>query len=373
METETNTSAEKNKDTLEKNSDISASLADLYTDNHLGVIPVANQNKPTELNLKTYLAIFLLFIIPLSVLLLTQSQTNKLGENSADKIVEVKKPFPEMDIMAKAVYVWDVEGQREIYAKNEKEQLPLSSLTKIMTALVATDESDGLAKIKITADSIKQDGNSGLTNEEKWNLKDLIDFSLITSSNDGIYAIASAIEAQRLTSSTSEIRSVSGLENISNTENALKNFIELMNKKAKEISLSRTFYLNETGLDLSNNVNGGYGSAEDMAKLLTYIIKNRPKMVEVTAYNEIKLTSLDNINHTAQNTNEIAGTIPSLIASKTGYTDVSGGNLVVAFDLGLMRPIVISILGSTREGRFEDMKKIISATMEYLVDENSNN
>jgi len=41
--------------------------------------------------------------------------------------------------------------------------------------------------------------------------------------------------------------------------------------------------------------------------------------------------------------------------------------LVVAFDPGLMKPIVISILGSTREGRFEDMEKLIEATVKYLM------
>ena len=45
-------------------------------------------------------------------------------------------------------------------------------------------------------------------------------------------------------------------------------------------------------------------------------------MLEATAYNEIEDIS-DDINHLAQNTNEIVGMIPNLIASKTGYTDIS--------------------------------------------------
>ena len=249
--------------------------------------------------------------------------------------------------------------------------MPLASLTKIMTALIALNESDGETKIKITSDSIKQEGDSGLANDEKWKLKDLIDFSLVTSSNDGIYAVASAIESQELNSAMTEITTEQ--ETQSDSEQAREKFIGLMNKKAKDISLNQTFYLNETGLDSSDNESGGYGSAEDMAKLFAYLIKNKPEMLEATAYNEIELTSLDDINHLAQNTNEIVGMIPNLIASKTGYTDISGGNLVVAFDFGLMKPIVISVLGSTREGRFEDMEKLIETTAEYLIDENSEN
>lgn len=329
---------------------------------------IQESNIPTS-NLKARFIIALLFLIPFTVFLLAYP-VNERRKDKTDAVVN-KKPFPESNITAKAAYVWDIDGQREIYAKNEKEQMPLASLTKIMTALIALDESNGETKIKITSDSIKQEGDSGLANEEKWKLKDLIDFSLITSSNDGIYAVASAIESQELNSTTTEITTEQ--ETQSDNEQAREKFIGLMNKKAKDISLERTFYLNETGLDSSDSVSGGYGSAEDMAKLFAYLIKNKPEMLEATAYNEIELTSLDDINHLAQNTNEIVGMIPNLIASKTGYTDISGGNLVVAFDFGLMKPIVISVLGSTREGRFEDMEKLIEATMEYLAGENSGN
>lgn len=332
--------------------------------------PIQESNTPPS-NPKTRFVAALLFLIPLVVLLLTYPQANKFGKNDADKIVEIKNPFPGANILARAAYVWDIDGQREIFAKNEKQQMSLASLTKIMTALIALDESDGETKIKITSDSIKQEGDSGLANDEKWKLKDLIDFSLITSSNDGIYAIASAIESQKSSSTTTEVTDEP--ENFLDAENGPKNFIGLMNKKAKDISLNQTFYLNETGLDSSDNESGGYGSAEDMAKLFAYLIKNKPEILEATAYDEIELTSLDDINHLAQNTNEIVGMIPNLIASKTGYTDISGGNLVVAFDFGLMKPIVISVLGSTREGRFEDMRKLIEATVEYLADGNSEN
>lgn len=323
-------------------------------------------------NLKTRLIVALLFLIPVALLLLTYPEINGQRKNKTDAIVKIEKTFPDVNILAKAAYAWDAENQKEIYAKNEKDQLPLASLAKVMTALVALNEENGSDKIKVTSDSIRQEGDNGLVNEEKWKLKDLIDFSLVTSSNDGIYAVASAIESRKSSSSVSEIETEPENQ-LDNEEQARKNFIDSMNKKAKDISLDRTFYLNETGLNSSDNESGGYGSAEDMAKLFTYIIKNDSEMLEATAYGEIELISLDDISHKAQNTNEIVGAIPNLIASKTGYTDISGGNLVVAFDLGLMRPIIISVLGSTREGRFEDMKKLIEATMEYLADENSDN
>ena len=322
-------------------------------------------------NLRTRFIAALLFAIPFAVLMLTYPTTNEPRKNNTGEIAKIKEPFPAVDIIAKAANAWDIENQKVIYAKNESEPLPLASLAKVMTALVAWEGRGDYEKIKITSDSIRQEGDSGLKNEEKWRLKDLIDFSLVTSSNDGIYAVASAIESVGHSSTT--IETAGEQENEPSAESSREKFIDLMNKKAKDISLNQTFYLNETGLDSSDNVSGGYGSAEDMAKLFAYIIKNNPEVLEATAYDEIKFVSLDDIDHKAKNTNEITGEIPSLIASKTGYTEFSGGNLIVAFDLGLMRPIVISVLGSTREGRFEDMKKIIEATVDYLTDRNAEN
>ena len=316
-------------------------------------------------SLKARFAATLLFLIPIIVILLTYPTSDERKKNGDEAVANIKEPFPEVNILAKSAYILDIENQKVIYAKNEKEPLPLASLAKVMTALVALEKIDSYEKIKITSDSIRQEGDSGLKNEEKWRLKDLIDFSLVTSSNDGIYAVASAIESVRHSSTATE--TAGEQENEPSAESSREKFIDLMNKKAKDILLNQTFYLNETGLDSPDNVSGGYGSAEDMAKLFAYIIKNNPEVLEATAYDEIKLVSIDEIDHNAKNTNEITGEIPSLIASKTGYTDISGGNLIVAFDLGLMRPIIISVLGSTIEGRFEDMKKLIEETVEYLT------
>ena len=70
--------------------------------------------------------------------------------------------------------------------------------------------------------------------------------------------------------------------------------------------------------------------------------------------------------HTATNTNEVVGSIPGLIASKTGFTDLAGGNLVVAFDAGINRPVIISVLGATKDGRFTDMEMLVNASLRAL-------
>ena len=195
-------------------------------------------------------------------------------------------------------------------------------------------------------DAILQEGDSGLVVGEKWKLKDLLDFSLIISSNDGIYAVAEALN---------EYGSASGNDAIS-----------LMNKKAKDLGLNDTVFSNPTGLDINGQMSGSYSSAYDISKLLENIIKNNPDMVSKTNTTAVRITSLSNISHIAINTNEAINDVPGMIASKTGFTDLAGGNLAIAFDAGIMHPIVVVVLGSTQEGRFSDIESLANMTLQKI-------
>jgi len=130
--------------------------------------------------------------------------------------------------------------------------------------------------------------------------------------------------------------------------------------------LTQTYFINPTGLDTNKTISGGYGSARDAAKLLEYAVINMPDIIESTRHTAINFESLSDINHRATNTNSSIDTLPGLIASKTGYTDLAGGNLVIAFDAGINRPIIISVLGSTQSGRFEDIEKLVNASLKSL-------
>ncbi|MDD2935449.1 MAG: hypothetical protein PHX25_03165, partial [Candidatus Pacebacteria bacterium] len=143
-------------------------------------------------------------------------------------------------------------------------------------------------------------------------------------------------------------------------------FIDEMNKKAEEIGLAQTFFLNESGLDESELTSGAYGSAKDMAFLMNHIIKNNYKLIEATKYPVLRISS-DNKNYLFENTNEIVESIPGIIGSKTGYTDLAGGNLTIAFDVGIGHPIIVSVLGSSKEGRFEDVLKLVNASINTIA------
>jgi len=275
------------------------------------------------------------------------------------------KPFPTVTLEAKATYVYDVRAQTILFAKNEHVRLPLASLTKMMSALVAEEASPLYGVVTISGEALRAEGDSGLYKGEKWRLKDLLDFSLITSSNDGMRAVALTLGALSKANAT--------------TEEILNDFVGAMNRKAGELGLKNTYFGNETGLDLSiastsvgqvggSEVKGGaYGTAKDMGTLLAYALGHHPELFQATRETHATLKSLDNRPHMATNTNSIAAEIPGLLASKTGFTNTAGGNLVFIFDPELGRPIVVSILGSTENGRFADARILIKAVMEYII------
>ena len=244
-------------------------------------------------------------------------------------------------ISAKSAIVWDVTENRAIFEKNADEPLPLASLTKVMTALTAETLASPTSELTIGENDVQTEGDSGLRPNTRWTLKSLIDYSLVVSSNDGASAIAGVIGADKSI------------------------FLGKMNSLAQSIGMTNSRFMNEHGLDKDEQHVGAYGSARDMAILFEYVLGNKPGVVEATKYSELRIRNSEGEEYDAENTNIIANQIPSLIASKTGFTDLAGGNLVIAYDAGLNRPVIISILGSTAEGRFQDVLKLIKATSDY--------
>ncbi|MFA5934500.1 MAG: hypothetical protein WC827_01280 [Candidatus Paceibacterota bacterium] len=250
------------------------------------------------------------------------------------------------EIKAKSFYVYDINNDKAIFAKDENLQLPLASITKLMSGLVILDVLPETTIVRIGRDDISQEGDTGLVVDEDWKLKDLLDFTLITSSNDGIHALSSVIN------------SYEGINN--------KDIIKLMNEKAKILGLKNTLFLNETGLDVDLNLSGAYSSAYDISILLKDIIENNPILISQTKNDSEKFISENNISHFASNTNVSINKIPNIIASKTGFTDLAGGNLAIIFDAGFSYPIAIVVLGSTTDERFTDVEKLVKLTLQKL-------
>jgi D-alanyl-D-alanine carboxypeptidase len=215
-----------------------------------------------------------------------------------------------------------------------------------MTVLTATEALSPDFPVIITPESLYTEGESGLIPFEEWKFSDLAAFTLIVSSNDGAVAIAKAAEPY-----------FERTENIS--------FVEKMNKKAKHLSMENSLFYNPTGLDETFTRAGAYSNAQDVTRMLDYILRLHPKLVDDTQTERRVFYSSTGFAHSAENTNIEIGHIPGLIASKTGFTDLAGGNLVIAAELPDSRIIIVTAIGSTKEGRFTDVLSLYNATVKY--------
>lgn len=286
----------------------------------------------------------------ITVLLLFASEKLREKETKPDKLsasIEISlasPPLSYIEIEGKAGYVVDLDTRAVLFEKNADNQLPLASLTKVMTAVVGADLLSPNEDIAINGRAIAEEGDSGMTEGEKWKIDELINFTLVSSSNDGAAAIMEAAERKR------------GVK-----------FREQMNVKGKELGLNQTYFTNATGLDLTGSQGGSYGSSRDMARLLAYILIYKPDILEATKETVYLTTNNQGKTYAAKNTNNGLSThIPGFIASKTGYTELAGGNLMMAFDRGLAQPVAIVIMGSSQEGRFRDAEKLRKAIVDYF-------
>jgi D-alanyl-D-alanine carboxypeptidase len=258
----------------------------------------------------------------------------------------------EPNIRASSAFVWDVRRQRALYKKNASSELPLASLTKLMTSLVALETLGAKAEVPMTLSAIQQDGPSDFEDGEVFTSLPLSDFALLSSSNDAAYALALASG-----------KKISGIASSTESETA---FVAAMNTRAKELGLTQTHFMNPTGLDQSDIESGSYGTARDVAFLMEYLVSRRPDII--TGSTQVLGKVVGRTTHSAHNTNELVNRIPALLGTKTGYTELAGGNLVVAFDAGFDRPIIVSVLGSSREGRFQDVDALITYAQQVLAD-----
>lgn len=257
--------------------------------------------------------------------------------------------FSDLKIQARSAIVIDLQDGTVLYEKDADESWPLASITKLMTALVASEIVKDGAVIPITDAAVSQAEDGGVAAGERFSYKNLSDLTLLRSSNDGAYALSAAL-GRALDEDAPDVA-----------------FVKAMNVRAKELGLTSTYFRNPTGLDISETEAGAYGTARDVARLLGYIVENRPELLEATTVAKDVFYDESGAAHQASNTNQAAEAIPALIASKTGYTTLAGGNLAVAFDVGVNHPVVAVVLGSTHQGRFSDTLGLVRAARRELT------
>lgn len=257
----------------------------------------------------------------------------------------VPNAFSQLPLEASAAIVYDLALRETLYAKNAEAQLPLASLTKLLTVYAALTELAPNTPVTITAESTNLDGPHAFREGQIFALDDLARLTLVASLNDGAAAI---IHATALRENRSQYAALASA--------------------AAALNLSQTYAVNGHGLDMSDMVSGGYGSARDLAHLAGALVEKSPNIAAATTQEYAEAVSEGGTAFKVKNTSPIVDTIPGLILSKTGYTDLADGNLILVFDVGINHPVAVVVLGSSMKARFTDGTMLVAATFAHLAE-----
>lgn len=215
-----------------------------------------------------------------------------------------------IDKFSKSSILIDQDTGRVLYAKNPDEKRPLASLSKMMTFLIAIEainnkEVSPQDIITVDKDIAKVRGSSYKLKEgEKVPLIELMRGLMIVSGNDAAVAIS---------------------KHIGKSE---ENFVKIMNKRAKEIGMTNTSFVNCNGLpiyslsDPKKPPKENISTARDIAKLGKYMMDNYEK--EVTAITDMQTYTYEKRGFCKNNTNGLLSIIPEVDGIKTGYTGNAG-------------------------------------------------
>ncbi|KKY00379.1 D-alanyl-D-alanine carboxypeptidase [Paraclostridium benzoelyticum] len=216
----------------------------------------------------------------------------------------------EVDKYSLSSILIDQDTNRVLYAKNPDEKRPLASLSKMMTFLIAIEaienkQVNAKDKIKITKKIASVKGSSyHLKENEDVELIELMKGLMIVSGNDAAIAIATHIGKSP------------------------EEFVKIMNKKAKDIGMNNTHFVNPHGLpiyDLQNpkaQPKQNISTARDIATLGKYMFDNYEK--QVTSVTDMGTYSNPSRGFEKNNTNPLLRIIPDVDGIKTGYTGNAG-------------------------------------------------
>lgn len=211
---------------------------------------------------------------------------------------------------AKAMVTIEANTKRVLYEKNKNERLPMASTTKIMTALCALESGSNLdEEFEIDPRAVGIEGTSMyLRKGEKLCLRDLLYGLILPSGNDASCAIAYRISG------------------------SIEDFVALMNKKAKELNLVNTNFVNPHGLDAKDH----YTSAYDLAIITAEALKN-PEFVEIigTKSKSVKGAGGEQGElRFLKNKNKLLTSFEGCTGVKTGFTDMAGRCFVASSKRG---------------------------------------
>lgn len=249
---------------------------------------------------------------------------------SKSTTISPEKLRPEIapQVSAESYAIASLSTGKVLYSQNPEEVLPIASLTKLVTAVVALDIMPN-SKISITSSDIKEEGNTGkLAVGETFSTKELLYPLLMVSSNDAAAALARTYGKAQ--------------------------FVAKMNAWVWSIGAINTAFIDPAGLSFGNVSN-----TEDMIKIISWIQKNRPEVLDVT------LVKTKNIRTHAW-TNKIPFlNMTEYAGGKNGFTDEAQRTSISLFsypELGKdFEKIAIIVLKS------DDRNKDVLALLHSIV------
>lgn len=238
-----------------------------------------------------------------------------------------------LEIKAKAAYMMDFSTQTPIYSKDEIKRLPIASMCKIMTLLLAFEAVETgeltLDELVMVSERAASMGGSQVFLEAnaKYLVSELLKSIVVCSANDSCVAMA-----ERL----------AGSETL---------FVEKMNEKAKTLGMDNTLFANCTGLPKEPQ----YSCAKDVAIMLK-------ELLTYEKYYEYGQVWMDKFQHPAgryteiTNTNKLVRYYDGCDGGKTGFTNEAGFCLAATAKRKEMRIISVVIGEENSKNRFEDVR-----------------
>ncbi|MBN2087400.1 D-alanyl-D-alanine carboxypeptidase [Candidatus Peregrinibacteria bacterium] len=262
------------------------------------------------------------------------SEFNPVALLDVNPVPLINNDAIEPKIGAIAAIAMDLDSGIVLFEKNAREQLPMASLTKIMTAIIILESHD-LDEI-VTID--ENYGNLGedvlgvriwLRNGEKITVGNLMISLLVRSAGDTAYALA---------------KYHSG---------SVEAFVNEMNERAKALNLKDTHFVNPVGVD----ADGHYSSAFDLAILTKYALRNKT-FRNIVKMKGATIESTDgNIKHEFLSTNYLLDSYLDIQGVKTGTTENAGESLINLARNEYGNEIITVLLNSP--SRFQENKSMI--------------
>ena len=235
-----------------------------------------------------------------------------------------------------AILVDNLSG-KVLYEKNADEKLAPASMTKLASMLMVMEAIDNgnlkfEDKVTISEEAANMGGSQVfLQAGEVYTVYDLLKSVAIASGNDAVVALAEKIGGSQ------------------------SGFIDMLNKRLKEIGATNTNFVNAHGLDAE----GHYSTARDMSIIARELLKH-PKILEFTSIYEEYLEKNDGSRIWLVNTNKLVRFYDGVDGLKTGFTGTAGYCLTATASKNNFRLISVVMGEDTSENRSSDIVKMLN-------------